>query len=68
MGIGSIDGMGGQAGRIAYSASKWAVHGLLKGLAMEWGRYNVEVNGIAPTWSIRRCCETRFPPTSSRRS
>ena len=49
VGIGSIDGMGGQAGRIAYSASKWAVHGLLKGLAMEWGRYNVRVNGIAPT-------------------
>lgn len=49
VGIGSIDGMGGQAGRLAYSASKWAVHGLLKGLAMEWGRFNVRVNGIAPT-------------------
>lgn len=49
VGIGSIDGMGGQAGRVPYSASKWAVHGLLKGLAMEWGRFNVRVNGVAPT-------------------
>lgn len=47
--IGSISGMGGQASRAAYVASKFAVSGLVKCLAVEWGRHNVRVNCIAPT-------------------
>lgn len=47
--IGSIDGLGGQAGRTAYVASKFAVNGIVKNLAIEWGRHGVRVNCIAPT-------------------
>lgn len=47
--IGSLDGIGAHAGRIAYSTSKFAVHGLVKNLALEWGRHNVRVNSVAPT-------------------
>ena len=47
--IGSLDGLGAHAGRIAYSVSKYAVHGVVKNLALEWGRHNVRVNCIAPS-------------------
>lgn len=47
--IGSLDGLGAHAGRIAYSVSKYAVHGLVKNLALEWGRHNIRVNCIAPS-------------------
>jgi NAD(P)-dependent dehydrogenase (short-subunit alcohol dehydrogenase family) len=49
VGIGSISGLAGHAGRVGYTASKSAVHGLIKGLAVEWGRHNVRVNSVAPT-------------------
>lgn len=38
----------GFAGRSAYSASKWAVVGFTKTLAIELGRYGVRVNAILP--------------------
>lgn len=47
--IGSLDGIGAHAGRIAYSTSKYAVHGMVKNLALEWGRHGVRVNAVAPT-------------------
>ena len=47
--IGSTDGLGAQPARIAYNASKFAVNGIVKTLALEWGRHNVRVNCIAPT-------------------
>ncbi len=47
--IGSLDGISAHAGRIAYSTSKFAVHGMVKNLALEWGRHNVRVNCVAPT-------------------
>ncbi|MEC3911888.1 SDR family NAD(P)-dependent oxidoreductase [Sphingobium sp. CR2-8] len=47
--IGSLDGIGAHAGRIAYSVSKFAVHGLVKNLALEWARHGLRVNCIAPT-------------------
>lgn len=46
--IGSINSFGGQSGRTHYTASKHAVIGLVKNFAIEWGSYNVRVNGIAP--------------------
>jgi NAD(P)-dependent dehydrogenase (short-subunit alcohol dehydrogenase family) len=46
--IGSIDGLGGHPGRLHYVASKHAVSGLAKNLALEWGRHGVRVNCIAP--------------------
>lgn len=38
----------GFAGRSAYSASKWAVVGFTKTLAIELGRYGIRVNAILP--------------------
>jgi NAD(P)-dependent dehydrogenase (short-subunit alcohol dehydrogenase family) len=46
--IGSINSLGGQPGRLHYTASKHAVLGMVKNLAIEWGRHGVRVNGIAP--------------------
>lgn len=46
--VGSINSFGGQPGRMHYTASKHAVVGMVKNLAIDWGRHNVRVNGIAP--------------------
>lgn len=46
--IGSINSFGGQPGRMHYTASKHAVVGMVKNLAIEWGHRGVRVNGIAP--------------------
>ena len=46
--IGSVNSIGGQPGRMHYTASKHAVLGMVKNLAIEWGRRGVRVNGIAP--------------------
>lgn len=46
--VGSLDGLGGHAGRISYVSSKHALGGLTKTLAIEWGRHGVRVNCIAP--------------------
>ncbi|MDB4965064.1 MAG: 2-deoxy-D-gluconate 3-dehydrogenase [Myxococcales bacterium] len=44
----SVAGLGGEAELTAYCASKHAVVGLTKALALEWARHNVTVNAIAP--------------------
>lgn len=36
----------------AYVASKHAVHGLTRAWANEWGRYGINVNGIAPGYMV----------------
>jgi NAD(P)-dependent dehydrogenase (short-subunit alcohol dehydrogenase family) len=46
--IGSINSLGGQPGRMHYTASKHAVVGMVKNLAIEWGHHNIRVNSIAP--------------------
>lgn len=40
----------GYAGRAAYCASKHAVNGLTKALALEWARHGIRVNAVAPTF------------------
>ncbi len=44
----STAGLGGCANRAAYVASKWAVIGLTKTLAMELGTFGIRVNAICP--------------------
>ena len=46
--ISSTAGFRGGAGSVAYTASKFAVRGMTKVAAREWGRYNVRVNSIHP--------------------
>jgi NAD(P)-dependent dehydrogenase (short-subunit alcohol dehydrogenase family) len=46
--VSSIDGFGGHAGRANYTASKHAIIGLTRSLAIEWSRRGVRVNAVAP--------------------
>lgn len=46
--ISSIDGMIGQAGVVAYVASKWAVRGMTKTAALELGQFGIRVNSVHP--------------------
>lgn len=46
--ITSINGLRGKFGQTNYSASKAGIIGLTKALAKELGRYNVNVNAVAP--------------------
>jgi len=46
--ISSIDGIVGAAGMASYSASKFAVTGLTKTAALEWGGENIRVNSVHP--------------------
>jgi 3-oxoacyl-[acyl-carrier protein] reductase len=48
LGVSSIYGEYSRRGRLAYAASKHALNGMVKSLAIEMGEYNVKVNGIAP--------------------
>lgn len=46
--LSSIGGRAGFAGNGAYTASKWAVIGLVKQAAIELGAQNIRVNAVAP--------------------
>lgn len=46
--IGSINGLRGREGSIAYSTAKAALVGFTKTLAKELGKYNINVNLVAP--------------------
>ncbi|MCV0394898.1 MAG: SDR family oxidoreductase [Rhizobiaceae bacterium] len=60
--IGSLDGLGGHPGRLHYVASKHAVSGLAKNLALEWGRHGVRVNCIAPAFVDTPLLRANMPP------
>lgn len=46
--ISSVDGFGGHAQRANYTATKFGIAGMVKSLAIDWGRYGVRVNAVAP--------------------
>ena len=46
--VGGTFGMRGRAGRVAYSASKWGLRGVVKSFALELGPHNINVNTVAP--------------------
>ena len=48
--IGSIEGLGANAGHSAYAASKGGLHALTKAAAVDAGPHGVRVNAIAPGW------------------
>ena len=48
VGISSIYGSFSRKGRLAYSASKHALNGMIKTMALELGQHNIKVNGVSP--------------------
>jgi NAD(P)-dependent dehydrogenase (short-subunit alcohol dehydrogenase family) len=46
--VGGTFGLRGQAGRMAYSASKWGLRGIVKSAALEAGPHNVNINNVCP--------------------
>jgi NAD(P)-dependent dehydrogenase (short-subunit alcohol dehydrogenase family) len=50
--ISSVRGFQGRAGDLAYAPSKGAVNQLTRSLAIEWGPQGINVNGIAPVFTL----------------
>jgi len=50
--LASVLGAAGLPGYSAYSASKGGVIALTKALAVEWARFNIQVNAVAPGWFV----------------
>lgn len=48
--FGSVSGMTGYTYEIGYGSSKWAVIGMTKNVANEYGEYGIRANSIAPGW------------------
>jgi NAD(P)-dependent dehydrogenase (short-subunit alcohol dehydrogenase family) len=46
--IGGTSGLRGYPMRTAYSASKWAVRGITRTVALELGKHNINVNAVCP--------------------
>ena len=46
--ISSSDAFSAHAGRLSYCAAKFAMVGLVRTLALEWGQHNIRVNTLAP--------------------
>jgi 2-deoxy-D-gluconate 3-dehydrogenase len=50
----------GLAGYTAYAASKGGVTALTRALAVEWARFNIQVNALAPGWFVTPMNEQAF--------
>src|SRR5690606_3248917 len=46
--ISSVGGMGGSSPCFAYGATKWAVRGMTRGAAQEFGPFGIRVNAVLP--------------------
>ena len=49
--FGSAAGVEGRPNMITYGAAKEAVRGLTKGFAVEWGKFDININVVCPTGS-----------------
>lgn len=57
----------GGADRAVYCATKFAVEGFTKAMAIEWGRLGIRVNTIAPTFVKTELTEATFGDPEKRR-
>ena len=61
--IGGTSGLRGYPMRTSYSASKWAVRGITRTVALELGKHNINVNvvcpGIVETPRMSKLCEAK---------
>ncbi len=61
--IGGTSGLRGYPMRTSYSASKWAVRGITRTVALEAGRHNINVNAVCPgiveTPRMMKLCEEK---------
>ncbi|MCR4668427.1 MAG: SDR family oxidoreductase [Clostridia bacterium] len=48
--FGSISGMTGYTYEIGYGSSKWAVIGMTKNVANEYGEFGIRANSVSPGW------------------
>lgn len=48
----SVSGIRGDWNQSAYNATKHALNGFIRSLALDWGKFNVRVNAIAPAFTI----------------
>jgi meso-butanediol dehydrogenase / (S,S)-butanediol dehydrogenase / diacetyl reductase len=50
--IGSVSGIGGDWQQAAYNATKHAITGFVRSLALDWGSRGVRVNMVAPAFTV----------------
>ncbi|WP_269330297.1 SDR family NAD(P)-dependent oxidoreductase [Kineosporia babensis] len=50
--VASVSGLNGDWGQAAYNATKHAVVGFVRSLALDWGSRGVRVNAIAPSFTL----------------
>jgi NAD(P)-dependent dehydrogenase (short-subunit alcohol dehydrogenase family) len=60
--IGSVNSLGGFAGRSNYCSAKFGVSGLTEVLAIEWGRRGIRVNAVAPNGVDTPLVHKGIPP------
>ena len=60
--IGSVNSLGGFAGRANYCSAKYGVAGLTDVLAIEWGRSGIRVNAVAPNGVDTPLVRQGIPP------
>jgi NAD(P)-dependent dehydrogenase (short-subunit alcohol dehydrogenase family) len=59
--ITSIAGLGAMPNTAVYAASKAGIIGLTKGLAVDWAKYNINVNAVAPGDVITEVSREQHP-------
>ena len=64
--ISSVRGFQGRAKDPAYAPSKGAVNQLTRSLAIEWGPHGVNVNGIAPVFTVTSISEPFLSDAANR--